>query len=404
LEKILDINKIFNYKKVTYREFCDKFAVLDISNKTAEYVIKNNVRDFIKDNSKDYRLESIDEFYKNFYEMVVTNREETLNVWFEKYLEIDDIKKYFSMDSGNLLNGKIINGISKSRYGRLLKNINFDKMYRTKKLYKEDKEFVIGMMEVLFKDFKIRNSLVGPAFFKGVLDKDIKGFWNAFMMTCSTPSVFNPYTFKFILENFYNGKKLFCPVIGWNSYQLAFHNTTWEEFVGTDVIPEAVNNGKVLYDYYLKTIDNQFFDFKKQSVKNYLCPSEKFDTSKYKEYFDGVLFSPPYYNLEIYDSENQSVDTFPKYEDWLEGYWETTVSKCYEMLKPGKTFGFLIRDYVDITMNEVNISYDMKKVAEKFFTLVDTYQVKWGARKSSRTPKKMIGGNYENFYLYTKKT
>jgi len=67
----LDINKIFNYKKVTYREFCDKFAVLDISNKTAEYVIKNNVRDFIKDNSKDYRLESIDEFYKNFYEMVV---------------------------------------------------------------------------------------------------------------------------------------------------------------------------------------------------------------------------------------------------------------------------------------------------------------------------------------------
>ncbi len=74
-----------------------------------------------------------------------------------------------------------------------------------------------------------------------------------------------------------------------------------------------------------------------------------------------MLFSPPYYNLEIYDSENQSVDTFPKYEDWLEGYWETTVSKCYEMLKPGKTFGFLIRDYVDIAMNEVNISYDMKK-------------------------------------------
>jgi hypothetical protein len=393
----------WTYSKVTYEEFCDKFSVLDISIKTSEYIVKNNVRDFIKENSKDYRLDKIDEFYKNFYEMVVTNREETLDIWFDKYLDSGDIKKYFSMGTDNLLKGKVINGIAKSKYGRLLKNINFDKMYRTKKLYHDDKEFVIGMMEVLFRDFKIRNSLVGPAFFKGILNKDINGFWSAFMMTCSTPSVFNPYTFKFILENFFNGKKLFCPVLGWNSYQLAFHNTTWEEFVGTDVIPEVVDNGKVLYDYYLKTIDNKFFDFQKQNVKNYLCPSEKFDINGYEEYFDGVLFSPPYYNLEIYDSENQSIDTFPKYEDWLDGYWETTVSKCYDVLKKGKRFGFLIRDYLDRELNEVCISEDMKKVVEKYFVLIDVYQVKWGARKLARTPEKMRNGNYENFYLFEKK-
>jgi len=403
-----DVYKYFDFPKVTFEEFSKKLSILDISNKTSEYVIKNTARGFIEENSSDYRLDNIDNFYKNLYDMLVTNREETIKIWFDKYLHIDNIQTYFQISgSSKLLSDKVINGISNSKCGRLIKNINFDKIYNTKKLYHNNKEFVHGMMIVLFRDFKLRNSLVGPVFFEGILNKDISGFWNAFMMTSNSPSVFNPYTFKFILENFYSGKKLFCPVLGWNSYQLAFHNTNWDEFVGTDVIPEVVNNGNSLYNEYLSVNQSDFFSFKKQKVKNFLCPSEKLDekynfSENYRDYFDAILFSPPYYKLEIYDSKNQSVDNYSEYNEWLEKYWEETIQICYRVLKPNKRFGFLIRDYVDESGKTVNISEDMKRIVLKYFNHIDDYQVKWGARKSSRTPKKMKLGNYENFYLFEK--
>ena len=401
--------KHFDYQKVDFQEFSDKVSILDISNKTSEYAVKNTVRGFIEENSSDYRLDNIDEFYKNLYEIVVENRRETLRIWFDRYLNIDNPQKYYQMNStSKLLSGKVINGMSNSKYGRLIRNINFEKMYNTKKLYHDNIEYVYGLMEALFKDFKLRNSLVGPTFFEGILNKDIDGFWNAFMMTGNSPSVFNPYTFKFILENFYSGKRLFCPVLGWNSYQLAFHNTTWEEFIGTDVIPEVVENGNnIIFDEYFRTTESDFFTFKSQSVRNLLCPSEKLDdewnfSSTYKEYFDAILFSPPYYKLEIYESDNQSIDSYPEYEEWLIKYWEKTIKICYNVLKPNSNFGFIIRDYVDQHQNPVDISDDMKQIALKYFNHIDDYQIKWGARKSARTPEKMRGGNYENFFLFKK--
>ena len=39
----------FDFPKVTFEEFSDKLSILDISNKTSEYAIKNTVSGFIKE-------------------------------------------------------------------------------------------------------------------------------------------------------------------------------------------------------------------------------------------------------------------------------------------------------------------------------------------------------------------
>ena len=45
---------------------------------------------------------------------------------------------------------------------------------------------------------------------------------------------------------------------------------------------------------------------------------------------------------------------------------------------------------------------DMTGFAEMIFQPEETYSVKWAARRTSRTPKKQINGNFENLYIYSK--
>ena len=58
--------------------------------------------------------------------------------------------------------------------------------------------------------------------------------------------------------------------MGWNSYQLAYYQTNFEQFVSTDVIDDVVNNGNKLHDYY-ESLKNPFLDYGNKSVKLYNC-------------------------------------------------------------------------------------------------------------------------------------
>ena len=102
--------------------------------------------------------------------------------------------------------------------------------------------------------------------------------------------------------------------------------------------------------------------------------------------------------MEIYGDGEQSISNFPLYDDWLKGYWEQTIKLCKTVMKPNARFGFVISNYRD---ND-NFCDDMCSVAEKYFNLVDTFQVKWGAIKMSRVPKKQKNGNLENLYIFKK--
>ena len=88
--------------------------------------------------------------------------------------------------------------------------------------------------------------------------------------------------------------------MGWNSYQIGFYNSNFRHFISTDVIPSTVSNCDLIHKEYLNQHTSLFDEPK--TIDTYLCPSEQLGDSfinKYREKVDTVLFSPPYFDLDI---------------------------------------------------------------------------------------------------------
>jgi len=220
-------------------------------------------------------------------------------------------------------------------------------------------------------------------------------------------SIFNPSTYKGILDEVFTGETLFAPVMGWNAYQIAFYNSNFKNFIATDVIPDVVENGKLLHSEYNKFRDASVFVFPEKNIDLYLCPSEQLETkhgfgTKYENSVDAVLLSPPYFDLEIYPSDDQSFNSFPDYQSWLAGYWEETVKLAVKVMKPGAKFGFVISNYVNRQKQMTTISEDMRDVVLKYLTLDKQYRVQWSAISGTRQAKKTRGGNFEDLWVFIK--
>jgi hypothetical protein len=169
----------------------------------------------------------------------------------------------------------------------------------------------------------------------------------------------------------------------------------------------VVNNGRLLDQEYTSYQEKSHLELPNKEIDLYLCPSEQLDQrynfiDRYRDQVDAVLFSPPYFDLEIYDSEDQSFSSFPNYHDWLEGYWAETVKLCFAVMKPGARFGFVISNYRNAEKKMTTISQDMKSVADRFFPSSNHYQVQWSALGGSRQAKKTRNGNFEDLWLFEK--
>lgn len=407
-----DFLSLFKFRKNTsFEDFCRELKVLDISDKTGTFAVRSDIDTFIdRVSKKDNRKERLHEYKQNLYRMLVVEPEVALKEWFRRYGELShDLNYYFQMPDGSVLTNDTFQGIKHSKYGRVCKNINFEKFYNTKKLYTNDSEYTFGLLKAMFEDFKIRNSLASPAFFDHIckLENDYGQVWLDFMIGANRASIFNPATYKGILNELFRGETLFAPCMGWNSYQIAFYNSNFTNFVSTDVIPEVVDNGHKLHEAWQAYKDQSIILLDDKNIDLYCCPSEKLNQrhnfiDKYRSSVDAVLFSPPYYDLEIYDSDEQSFTNYPNYDDWLTNYWEATVLTAVEVMKPGARLGFIISNYRNKQKQEVSISQDMQAVVAKHLHSVSRYKVQWSAISTGRQAKKMKDGNFEDLWLFEK--
>jgi len=401
----------FNLPDTTFQDFCSKICVLDVMDRSGSFVVRSDLDTFVnRVSKKDDRIQRLALYKQNLYKILVTDAKSTLSSWFKRYGELkESVDFYFDIPNSNILNNDTFTGRTNSKYGKICKNVNFVNFYNTKKLYTNDSEYTFGLMRVMFEEFKVRNSLVGPAFFDHICkyNGDPSQFWLDFMIGANRASIFNPATYKGILENVFSGETLFAPVMGWNSYQLAFYNSNFKNFIATDVIPDVIENGNLLHEEYKKYSEASIFDLKEKNIDLYLCPSEQLDSKynfseKYKNSVDAVLFSPPYFDLEIYPSDNQSFNSFPDYQSWLQGYWEETVKLAVKVMKPGAKFGFVISNYVNRQKQMTTISEDMRDVVKKHLTLVKQYRVQWSAISGTRQAKKTRNGNFEDLWVFIK--
>ena len=402
----------FNLPKVTFQQFCDKIYVLNVMDRSGSFVVRSDLDTFVnRVSKKDNRKQRLNLYKQNLYKILVTDANATLLVWFKRYGELkESVDFYFDIPESNILTNDIFTGRTNSKYGKICKNINFVNFYNTKKLYTNDSEYTFGLLKVMFEDFKVRNSLVGPAFFDHICkyNGDPSQFWLDFMIGANRASIFNPATYKGILDNVFTGETLFAPVMGWNAYQIAFYNSKFKNLIATDVIPDVVENGNLLHNVFKKYQENSIFESQEKTIDLYLCPSEELDTKhnfvkKYKNAVDAVLLSPPYFDLEIYPSDGQSFNNFPDYQTWLKEYWEETVKLAVEVMIPNAKFGFVISNYINRQKQLVTISEDMRDIVLKHMNLEKHYRVQWSAISGTRQAKKTRNGNFENLWVFVKK-
>jgi len=351
----------------------------------------------------DFRLEQKEQYYQNLYEICVIDRENTLKKWFAAHIQIDNLTKHmnFSLDK-NILKDDVIMGRLQNK-GRIIKNINFDKIFKTKKYSNEDTMSILDELSSMFSNYIINSNLTIPNGFEKVINKDLSTIFAIMRGTRHRASIFNPYTYGWLLQHYFDGERVIAPTAGWNSYQIGFHQTNWKEFTCIDVIDSVIDNVKTIADYYN---DNLFADNK--IVNGYCCPSEEIILEE-KNHYDLSLCSPPYFNLEIYESDNpnQSLNNFPVYHDWLEGYWNATIENILPTLKKGATFAFVISDHKDIfahigkeNYTERNISEDMLNICKRHMAYKKTENIAWA--NFSTLNGKQGSGNLEDMHILVK--
>jgi len=407
-----DLRHTINIQDVDYDTFRKQLSILDISDTTGTFSIKSNLDTFLdRVATKDNRKKLAEVYCQKMYQILVTDAENSLKTFYNSKGALPNpLEYYFNLPTGNCLDGDTFMGMSNSKYGRVCKNINFNDFYNTKKLYTNDSQYVFGLIKVMYEQFHIRNSLCAPAFFDHIIntEDDYSQFWHDFWIGANKASIFNPYTFKSILDTEFTGDVLFSPCMGWNAYQLGFYNSEFSHMVATDVIPNVVDNANKLHNKYAEWKDHdsyQQFFAEDKTTDFYLCPSEQLDArynfvEKYANKVDAVLFCPPYFDLELYPGAEQSTELFPNYADWLIGYWEETIKLCASVMKPGAKLGFVISNYRNNNKVDTTISQDMKAVVDKYLTFNKHMKVKWSGLTSSRQAHKQRNGNYEDLWIF----
>lgn len=114
------------------------------------------------------------------------------------------------------------------------------------------------------------------------------------------------------------------------------------------------------------------------------------------ESIDFAFSCPPYFTLEQYcDEETQSINKFPKYEDWLEYYVRPTIKSIYQGLKPDGIFGVNIVNFW-IGAKKYMVTEDWIKIAqEEGFVLQNIYPIVSKARKKLKEDQ-------DSIYIFTK--
>ena len=152
-------------------------------------------------------------------------------------------------------------------------------------------------------------------------------------------SQFRPASAKAVYDVFKAKRVLdFCS--GWGDRLCGFYASQSEEYVGIDPNSSMHPCYQKQFEFYNRAVNKK---------AEFICSgSENADLSEYKEYFDLVLTSPPYFDTERYtDEETQSIVKHSNFDNWMKGYFFPTLDKCWDSLAEGGRIILNINDIND---------------------------------------------------------
>ena len=134
---------------------------------------------------------------------------------------------------------------------------------------------------------------------------------------------------------------------GWGDRLAGFYcGETTKSYVGID--PNTLNhpNYQRQVEFYKK--HQTFFEEEKQ-VEFICSPAEDVDFTKYKEHFDTVFTSPPYFNVEKYsDEDTQSYIRYKDIDSWNKNFLHKTLGNIIPTLKKDGLLAINIADVYDL--------------------------------------------------------
>lgn len=283
----------------------------------------------------------------------IVNRDEYLTRFFYTSLfsESIGIRGEIPMKEDKMNNNALV------KYKNIIRNMHFKDILQKTKSGFQIPTYLDVLYDLYTKEI-IDYKILTPSALKYIQDGRIGSVFSSFYFRAS---IMNPYLVYSLNMSVLKGTKIFTPTLGWSSYAYGFLECpTVKEYVGVDVIPDVCKKtGAFLGEHYPK------------AKHNIICsPSEDLFNDarfmrKYREHFDVVFFSPPYYELELYPGKNQSTTKYKTYEEWLYGYWYKTIQLCYYLLENNGTLCYILSSGGG--QSQRNILQDMNNMTRSLF-------------------------------------
>jgi hypothetical protein len=295
----------------------------------------------------------------------IKNRNEYLTRFYKVSLFVDPNR--FSIYPKKPMKNNHINNNEELVYKNVIRNLYWKDILQKTKYGIENIPTYLDVLEDLYLNNIIDYKIITPSSIYYMKEGKLSSVFSSYYFRSS---IMNPYLVYSINHSILKGTKIFTPTLGWTSYLYGFFECPFViEYVGTDVIPNVCKKTTQFAEHYYPN-----------KLTNIYCePSENLSLNnafmqKYKNHFDVVFFSPPYYKLEKYKGGKQSIETYKTYEEWLDKYWEVTIKLCKHVLIKGGKLCYILSNYgSDNTKEKYNLVDDMNKITEKFF-IYDSYQ------------------------------
>jgi len=346
LLELQDFLDLFVSKKQTLTEFINK-AQVKIGDKIEP------LKEYMK--RKDIEKSKIKLLYEN-----IENRNEYLTRFYNLSLRVQE--KDLHINEPPMKNKEMNNNIELN-YKNVIRNMHYENILQNTKSGMENVSTYIDVIKDLYEKSIIDYKLLTPSASHYIQNGRIGSVFSSYFFRAS---IMNPYLVYSLNKSVLKGTKIFTPTLGWTSYCFGFLECPEViEYVGTDVIPDVCE----------KTIQFSKKQYPDKIAKIFCQPSENLGKSKsfktkYREHFDVVFFSPPYYKLELYDSKNQSTDEYKSYEEWLQKYWEETIKLCHYVLEKNGKLCYILSGYGSQNTDEqYDLLKDMNNITKKYFKL-----------------------------------
>jgi hypothetical protein len=339
--------KLFHKQKSrTLAQFMKSAKVRSVSHDTS-------LHEYMAD--KKIPKQDIQELFTN-----IQNRNDYLTRFFVNSLRIQEDRVHFEDRPMSLKN---MDNNLHPYYKNLIRNLHYQGILKDTKSGLENVPTYLDMLENLYLRDIIDYKILTPSARFYIKEGRIGSVFSSYFFRAS---IMNPYLVYSMNKSVLKGTRIFTPTLGWSSYCYGFLECPEiREYVGTDVIDDVCKKTQDLANIMRKDV----------LTKIYCKPSEdlaknKPFLTKYREHFDVVFFSPPYYKLEMYEGAEQSTSRYKTYEEWLENYWHATIQLCWHVLQKGGRMCYILSGYgSENTKEQYDLLGDMNKITKQYFKL-----------------------------------